>query len=448
MEEGERTEAGGGESPGPPPEPTWGPQPPFTSASPPLPPAPPLPGAYPPPQWPNPPMLPTPPTARPLRLLLLVLLLLVCAAGAGLYAGRLSISPSERRVRIVSPPSSPFFGGLGGGGITNGRTPRPGGSTGVGAGGSSLNAHAIAAKVDPGLVDVNVILGYQGIAAAGTGIVLTPNGEILTNNHLVDGATTIRATDIGNGKTYSARVLGTDPTTDLAVIQLRDASHLVTVKLGNSHRADRGEPVLAIGNAGGAGGIPSTAAGSIVALHQAIVATDDAGEFPEHLRGLIESTAPIEPGDSGGPLVDASGHVLAIDTAATAGGELPSHETAAYSIPIDAALAIATEIVAGSHAPGIEIGVRGVIGVVVVTSSGATHGALVESVVPGSPAVSSGIQPGDVIVSVNGKSVSSETGLTGDMLGRRPGSGVKLGLVTTSGLRRTVHVVLAAGPPA
>lgn len=382
------------------------------------------------------------PGVRPWHVLLLVFLV-ACAAVAGLYAGRLSAGHAGRRYRVVEPP---YFG-LGGGGITVGRGVHSGGSTGVGAGGSSLDAHTIAARVDPALVDVNVVLGYQGIAAAGTGIVLTPNGEILTNNHIVDGATTIRVTDIGNGKTYTGRVLGTDPSTDLAVIQLDRASRLPTVRVGNSRGIDRGEPVLAIGNAGGMGGTPSTAAGSVVALHQAIVATDEAGEFPEHLHGLIESTAPIEPGDSGGPLVDESGHVLGINTAATAAGDVRAHETAAYSIPIDSALAIAADIVSGDRVRGIEIGVRGVIGVGVITST-STPGALVQTVLPGSPAAAEGIEAGDVIVSVNGKAVSSETALTGDMLGRRPGSRVRIGIVTTAGGRRTVDVVLAPGPPA
>ena len=112
---------------------------------------------------------------------------------------------------------------------------------------------AIAAEVDPGLVDINVTLSYQDESAAGTGQVLTSSGLVLTNNHVIDEATSISAVDIGNGKTYTASVVGYDRTGDLAVIQLHGASGLSTVTIGDSSKVAVGESVVAIGNAGGVG---------------------------------------------------------------------------------------------------------------------------------------------------------------------------------------------------
>jgi S1-C subfamily serine protease len=139
--------------------------------------------------------------------------------------------------------------------------------------GSGSTVSSIAAKVDPGLVDIDTTLGYSGEEAAGTGIVLTSNGEILTNNHVIDGATTISVTDVGNGKTYSASLVGYDKTKDVAVLQLHNASGLQTASITTS-TASVGETVVGIGNAGGTGGTPSAAGGTVTALDQSITASD------------------------------------------------------------------------------------------------------------------------------------------------------------------------------
>ena len=195
---------------------------------------------------------------------------------------------------------------------SSGTIPSSGGSSS-----NSANASGIAAKVDPGLVDVNVTLNYQGESAAGTGQVLTSSGLVLTNNHVIDEATTISAVDLGNGRTYTASVVGYDRTGDLAVIQLHGASGLSTVSIGNSSKVAVGDAIVAIGNAGGVGGTPSVASGTVTTLNQAITASDDNGGNSEQLTGLIEVNANIEPGDSGGPLVNTAGQVVGIDTAAS-----------------------------------------------------------------------------------------------------------------------------------
>ncbi|WP_328328703.1 trypsin-like peptidase domain-containing protein [Kribbella sp. NBC_00382] len=178
-----------------------------------------------------------------------------------------------------------------------------------------MTPSAVAAKVTPGLVDINTVLGYQGARAAGTGIVLTSDGEILTNHHVIAGATEISVVDKGNGKTYTATVVGYDTAHDIAVLKLKDASGLETAKIGDSSKVKVGDQVVGIGNAGGKGGTPSYAAGAVTALDQAITATDESGTNPENLAGLIQTNANIQPGDSGGPLANSAGEVIGVDTA-------------------------------------------------------------------------------------------------------------------------------------
>ncbi len=178
---------------------------------------------------------------------------------------------------------------------------------------------AVAAKVSPGLVDVNTVLGYENARAAGTGIVLTSDGEILTNHHVIEGATSISVTDVGNGKTYSASVVGYDEEHDIAVLKLKDASGLETAKTGNSDQVKLGDQVVGIGNAGGDGGTPSYAAGKVTGLNQSITATDENGQDPENLEDLIQTDANIQAGDSGGPLANANGEVVGVDVAGSGG---------------------------------------------------------------------------------------------------------------------------------
>src|SRR5215467_10958676 len=183
----------------------------------------------------------------------------------------------------------------------------PPGSSGTapGSGSGPSNAASIASRVDPGLVDINITVGYGQARAAGTGMVLTPDGEVLTNNHVVDGATSISVTDVGNGKTYRARVVGYDVSKDVAVLQLSGASNLQTVTIERSPKVSVGAEVVGVGNAGGRGGSPSYAGGTVTGTGQSITASDDLSGTSERLTGMIETNANIEAGDSGGPLVNA-----------------------------------------------------------------------------------------------------------------------------------------------
>jgi S1-C subfamily serine protease len=173
---------------------------------------------------------------------------------------------------------------------------------------------SIAQAVDPALVDVDAV-GLDGTSELGTGVVLTAAGLIVTNDHVIDGAAQVRATDVGDGQTYDATVIGTDQPDDLAVLQLESANGLQVASTGDSSSVFLGEGVVAVGNAHGAGGTPSYAGGMLTALSRHIVEVDDADGWSAELDGLLETNADILPGDSGGPLVDGNGDVVGIDTA-------------------------------------------------------------------------------------------------------------------------------------
>ncbi len=323
-------------------------------------------------------------------------------------------------------------------------------------GGTVLTTAQVASKVDPGLVDIDTTLGYQQARAAGTGMVLTSSGEILTNNHVIEGATQITATDIGNGRTYKAKVVGYDRSHDVAVIRLINASGLQTVTLGRSSSATPGQKVVALGNAEGKGGTPSVATGQIISLDASITASDESAGTSEKLTGLIRHNAPIQPGDSGGPLADTSGEVIGMDTAASSsdfqiqGG---TSQTQAFSIPIDEAEAIADQIVAGKASDTVHIGATGFAGLQVSSDSNAAangvpagSGALIEGVIAGSPANESGLGQGDVITSVDGQHVTSALTLQTTLQGHHPGDKVSIDWTDQSGQSHTATLRLASGP--
>ncbi|MDX6646669.1 MAG: hypothetical protein QOK40_2396 [Miltoncostaeaceae bacterium] len=188
-----------------------------------------------------------------------------------------------------------------------------------------------------GVVDVVSRLNHQGLVAAGTGIVLG-SGEVLTNNHVIHGAEQIRV-NLPGGPTHRAVVLGTDPTHDVALLAVRGTWAPTPATLGDSSTLAVGDPVQAVGNAGGVGEM-SIAGGFVTALGSSVTATSDNGSHPEQLQGMIETDADIQPGDSGGPLINAAGQVIGMDTAASDGGAYLGAGRG-FAIPIDAAVAIA-----------------------------------------------------------------------------------------------------------
>jgi S1-C subfamily serine protease len=230
-----------------------------------------------------------------------------------------------------------------------GATPNPNLATFLRAGLPS-DVAAIAISVDEGVVNITSQLGSPQAQAIGTGVVISASGEVLTNHHVIDGAKSIRVTDIGNGRTYSATVVGSDVTHDIAVLQLKGASGLKTIPLGDSSKVAVGDAIIALGNALGTGGTSSVATGKVTALDQSITATDESGANAEQLDGLIEVDAPLQPGDSGGPLVDGEGKLVGINTAASGRFRFRRARrtaTTAYAVPINQAMAIATRIESG-----------------------------------------------------------------------------------------------------
>jgi len=334
----------------------------------------------------------------------------------------------------LQPAATGWRGGFGDPGSSGGFS----GGSGTGSTGSAAATGTATATQEIGVVDINTVLGYQNGEAAGTGMVLTSSGEILTNNHVVDGATKITVTVVKTGATYSATVVGTDPTDDVAVIQLSGASGLQTAHLSSS-AVQVGDAVTAVGNAGGTGGTPSAAAGQVVALGQSITATDESGANAEQLTGLIETDADVQAGDSGGPLFDSSGAVVGMDTAASSGGQVQG-----YAIPIAKAVSLAKQIESGTDDATIHQGLPAFLGVSVNPSG--TDGAAIAGVLSGGPAEGAGLAAGDVITAVGGTAVGSADDLTTALQGYQPGQRVTITWTGTDGASHSASVTLVAGP--
>ncbi|MCL8206853.1 MAG: S1C family serine protease [Actinomycetia bacterium] len=339
-----------------------------------------------------------------------------------------------------------------------------GGATGTVLRTPPLSPAAVAARVDPAVVDINVTLAFGQGTASGTGMILTSSGEVLTNNHVVQGASVIRVTVAGRPRPYVARVLGVDPTADVALLQLEGASGLPTVTLGNSDAVSVGQPVVAIGNALGLGGTPSVTQGTITAKNQSIFAQDATGGG-EELHGLLETSAALQPGDSGGPLVNLAGQVIGMDTAAAGPAYGHSYRrwyvaqapsAAGFAIPINTAVRIAREIAQGRTGDGIVRGSPAFLGVEVTdvqelrpleqAQLGTDSGAVVVGVAPGSPAAAAGLTPGDVITGLGGQSVADAASLQQLIRAHQPGASVSVSWVTPGGQAETAVVRLAAGP--
>ena len=332
------------------------------------------------------------------------------------------------------------------------------GSSSAGSGtGTTMTTDQIASAVEQGVVDINTRLGYQSAAAAGTGMVLTSNGYVLTNNHVIDGATSISATLVSTGRTYTATVVGTDVSEDVAILRLSNASGLTTVPLGDSSTVSTGDKVVAIGNAGGTGGDPTVVTGTVTGLDQSITASDENGSNAEQLHGLIVTDAPIVAGDSGGPLSNDQGKVIGMDTAASANNQFMSANNTGFAIPINRALAIAKQIEAGQETDTIHIGATGFLGVAIAptgsgsglgASSPASAPAVVSSVIAGSPAEKAGIVAGDTITAFDGSTVSSAEDLTNLTHRHHPGDKVSISWTDSSGQSHTATVTMATGPAA
>lgn len=313
-----------------------------------------------------------------------------------------------------------------------------------------LDQSVLLSQVVPGLVDINTTLSYQGAVGAGTGILLSPDGEVLTNNHVIEGATDITAVSLANSRTYPVDVIGFDRASDIALVRLRGATGLPTAILGTSSTLAVGDPIAAIGNSNGSSAPPSYAPGTVTEIGASVRASDESGGGARELYDLIRVAAEIRPGDSGGPLVNSAGQVVGVNVAATltyrmggvTGGE-------GFAIPIDRALAIANQIRSGVISDSIHLGDTAFIGVGIADSSPMSRGpvgAVVRQVLPGTPAGQIGLFSGDVITAVDGVPINSAEDLSNVMDQRRPGDIIMLTWIDRAGIPRSAPLVLAKGP--
>jgi len=318
--------------------------------------------------------------------------------------------------------------------------------------GGSLNAQAIAAKVDPAIVDINTVVGSG--QAAGTGMIISSNGEILTNNHVVDGSTSIQVTIAGRSQRYSAHVIAAAPSADIAVIKVDGVSGLPNVSFASSSSVHVGDPVVALGNALGQGGTPDVSQGTVTALDQTITASEG-GAKSEQLSGMIQSDATIYPGDSGGPLVNASGQVIGMITAGNVQGFRSSASNVNYAIASDTLLSVVNQIRSGQASAGIIYGQVGYIGVSVETIDATiasqlglnvSSGALVRSVVSGSPAAAAGITRNSVITSVGGVAVTGIDSLGAAIRAHKPGEQVSVTWVNQGGTHTATLTLAGVNP--
>jgi S1-C subfamily serine protease len=425
--------------------------------------------------------------ARRRRTLLTYLTVAVVAAAAGAGLTGYALSGNQSPGSASGAPSGGSGsdpGGLPGIGFPSGNSHR---------GISSSTERAVVSAVRPGLVDISSNLGYQGSQAAATGMIIKPNGLVLTNNHVITDTTQLYAKVLSTGQQFRAKWLGYDSSDDVAVIKLIGAHNLRTVPLGNSGSVRLGDHVIAIGNAYGAGRF-SPVAGTITGINRTITASDSGAATKETLHGMLQTNAGIVQGDSGGPLSDTKGRVIGMNTAAAAGSFGNATQNVGFAIPINKALRIAGQIINGKPSSSVQIGSTGFLGVLVPAGQASriqdpqqqrdrqlhqdrgsagfpvqpsapgclqnsasagvpaqvapiAAGALIIGELCGTPADRAGIIAGDVITSVGGHRISSPKQLTGVMTALKPGLSVKVAWVDVNGKAHTGTLDLIQAPP-
>ena len=340
-------------------------------------------------------------------------------------------------------------------------TPAPPIGTSDDSAGQKLDFDEIVDKVTPAVVDITTVLGTPGsdpgteprARASGTGMLLTSSGQVLTNNHVIAGSTSISIAVEGRSDAFSATVVGVNPSDDVALLQIQGVSGLPTVTLADSSNVRVGERVVAIGNALGRGGEPTATSGEVTALGRTVTIRRSTGGV-ESLTNLIQFDAPISPGESGGALVNAAGQVIGMITAAATNRPRDTVSEVGYSIPTNAALGIVNEIRAGRESDEILLGQRGFLGVGVrnmepedATRLGlnATSGALVLEVLSGTPAEDAGIPTESVITAIDGERIDSADDLGPAIHAHEPGDRISVTWVDENG-SHTATVTLIAGP--
>jgi serine protease Do len=299
------------------------------------------------------------------------------------------------------------------------------------------------AAVEPAVVQIDTTIDYQHAIGAGTGFLLSPGGEVVTNFHVVQGADVITAHNVGTGQSFPVDLIGYDRTHDIALLQLRGAGGLPTAPLGNSAQVVAGDPAVAIGNAN-PDGPPTREAGTITQLGRTIDAKDALTGSSDELNGLIEVAANVRAGDSGGPLVNGAGQVIGVTVAATVNYRFaPAGK--GFAIPINQALAITDQIRARAPSDTVHIGPPTMLGVGVAAGDQreGVQGVLVREALRGGPAAQAGLVDGDVLTSIDGAPMDSATTLTNVLDRHYPGDVVNLTWIDGSGQQRTGKATLS-----
>jgi S1-C subfamily serine protease len=285
-----------------------------------------------------------------------------------------------------------------------------------------------------GLVRIATTMTYDGASASGTGMVLTSNGEVVTNHHVVEGATSIEVTVMATGATYTASVVGSDATDDVAVLQLEDASGLDTVATDDDG-VSTGEAVTAVGDGNGTVDHLSAATGTVIATGQSITTQSEGMATGQQLTDLMEISSDVVPGYSGGATYDADGEVVGMTTAASSGAA----DIVGYAIPIAKVLDIADDLDAGVQQTGYTYGSPAFLGIAL--GSGTT----VQGVYDDTPAADAGITSGDRIDSVGGIRTSTATQLQAAIASHSPDDEVRITWTGADGVSHRATVTLAKG---
>ncbi len=303
-----------------------------------------------------------------------------------------------------------------------------------GTGQSTQTATLASAKESTGVVLIDTTVDYGVGAAAGTGLVLSSDGIVVTNHHVVESSTQVEVTDPATGSSYTADVIGYDPETDVAVLQLQDASGLATVATDTSGVSE-GDDVTAVGNSNG-GGVLTAASGEITDTSTDINVSGDDGST-EHLTDLIQTDATVVPGDSGGALLDDDGEVIGMNVAASSTGN------EGFAIPIGTVLTLADQILSGDASGAVTLGYGPALGLQ-LSPQGADL--LVVGVVSGSAADQAGVTPGSVLTEFDGESLAGYSDLTTAMAKLSPGDTATIGWVDQAGSAQTATVTLGRAP--
>jgi S1-C subfamily serine protease len=388
---------------------------------------------------------------KPLIAISIATAAVVCVGGLGTAGIALLTRSATTETSMQSSQTTTPFGTHGRGSFGQQRFGQGGGpsqfgqsNTGQSYGsGASTAAAATASTASQkvGVVTINTVLDYTAQdQAAGTGMIISSDGLILTNNHVVEGSTSISVTVESTGKTYKATVVGTDQKADVAVLKLTGASGLSTVSFAPTATVTAGEAIYSVGNAEGTGNLV-TAVGTVGATDQKLTIQGDGVTKAESLSGLIELNSDVVSGDSGGPLFDKAGDVIGIVTAASSG----SSSVTGYAINIASVLKTADQIKAGTPTTDIVIGTPAFLGVALSTTSTVP---LVSATFPGMPAAKAGIAAGSTITSFNGTKVTTASQLSALIASHSVGDRVTVTWSGTTGSSHTATVTLAAGPAA